>query len=232
MQRFQGFMRFNLILRLLCIDCDLKIGFDEEWWGMAFYVCGTCYWTCSGVGSGRVRVFLGRHSCYWKCQEVQSSPVHVCNVWAESFFSFLIFRSLEACSSLCLHCGYQAAFWNQSELRIKLLMCVEFGVYDEMSWIPPVLSYFLIVESLQQLQGFMRFNLIVRLPWSECNVKIGLDEEWLCMEFCACVAWYCTCPGMESVLVRIFLEGICALLEISGSSVQSISSIFFSFFND
>ncbi len=88
MRRFQGFMRFNLILRLLWFDCDLKIGFDEEWWGMAFCVCVACYWTCSVVGSCLVRVFLGRHSCYWKCQEVQSSPVHVCNVWADSFFLF------------------------------------------------------------------------------------------------------------------------------------------------
>jgi hypothetical protein len=114
--------------------------------------------------SGLVRVFLGRHSCYWECQEFQSSPVHVYNVRADSFFLFLMFRSLEACSRLCLHCGNQAAFSNQSELRIKLLLCVEFGVYNEMSWIPPVLSYFLIVKFLQQLQGFMRFNLILRLP--------------------------------------------------------------------
>jgi hypothetical protein len=47
---------------------------------MEFCVFVACYWTCLGMESGLVRVFLGRHSCYWKCQEVQSSPVHVYNV--------------------------------------------------------------------------------------------------------------------------------------------------------
>ncbi len=151
------------------------------------------------------------------------------------FFYFLFFRSLEACSRLCLHCGNQGAFWNQSELRIKLLLCVEFGVYNEMSWIPPLLSYLLIVKFLHQLQGFMRFDLILRLPWSECNVKIGLDEEWLCMEFFACVAWYWTCPGMESVLVRVFLgrhSSYWKFQEVQFSACLVCAwGLFFSFFN-
>jgi hypothetical protein len=151
------------------------------------------------------------------------------------FFSFLMFRSLEACSSLCLHCGYQAAFWNQSELRIKLLMCGKFGVDDEMSWIPPVLSYFLIVKFLQHLQGFMRFKLILRLPWSEFNVKIGLDKEWLCMEFCACVACYWTSPGMESVLVRVFLARHSCYWKFKevqfSPCLVCARGLFFSFFN-
>jgi hypothetical protein len=38
------------------------------------------------------------------------------------------------------------------------------------------------------------------------------------MEFCACVACYWTCLGIESLPVRAFLF---MLLEMSGSSVQS-----------
>ncbi len=73
---------------------------------------------------------------YWKFQEVQFSPFLV------SFFLFLMIRSLEACSRLCLHCGNHAAFWNQSELRIKLLLCVEFGVHDECSGFPQLCHLF------------------------------------------------------------------------------------------
>jgi hypothetical protein len=58
-----------------------------------------------------------------------------------------MFRSLEACSRLCLHCGNQAAFWNQSELRIKLLLCVEFGVHDECFGFPQLCHLFELYNS-------------------------------------------------------------------------------------
>jgi hypothetical protein len=71
---------------------------------------------------------------------VHSSPCLECV--SRLFFSFLMFRSLEACGRLCLHCGNQAAFWNQSELRIELLLCVEFGVHYECSGFPQLCHLF------------------------------------------------------------------------------------------
>jgi hypothetical protein len=55
---------------------------------MEFCVCVACYWTCSGMEFGLVRVFLGRHSCYWKCQEVQSSPVQSMSMNEQTLFFF------------------------------------------------------------------------------------------------------------------------------------------------
>jgi hypothetical protein len=53
---------------------------------MEFCVCVACYWTCSGMESGLVRVFLGSHSWYWKCP-VQSMSI----MYEQTLFLFFIF---------------------------------------------------------------------------------------------------------------------------------------------